>query len=191
MAVTKPATTKKTTTVKKLSAKEIAARDARVAQELQAQVEAMAAELAALKLEQAKSLEKAQAVVQEVIESESTRIERPTGSAGDGFSLIREMKLTGQKEVYKRIQRTVRRCVDRAGLDETKGIRRQDTVKLANIFKASRELQPYLRKFVNDWATIEFVKMLLRNRRQHAARRARKSPEVDLTNEDIAELNNF
>ncbi|EJD42288.1 hypothetical protein AURDEDRAFT_126516 [Auricularia subglabra TFB-10046 SS5] len=181
----KLSSTSTTSAPKRLSAaaaKEIAARDALFRKEAEALIAQQAAEIAAMKEQRRKALANVNAAVQDELDNDNVRIDRPKGSAGNGFSLRTEMQLDNNQQLYKRIQRTVRRCVDKAALNEAHGIRKQDTIKLCNVYKAARELQPRLKRFVNDWATAEMVKLLLRNRRQYAARRARReeSPELEL-----------
>ncbi|EJD35527.1 hypothetical protein AURDEDRAFT_130578 [Auricularia subglabra TFB-10046 SS5] len=179
---------KTTSAAKKLAEKELAARDALFCKEAEALIAQQAAEIAALKEHRRKAIANVNAAVQDELDNDEVRIERPKGSAGKGFSLRTEMRLNGNPLLYKRIQRTVHRCVDKAGLDEGKGIRAQDTQKLSNIYKAARERQPRLKRFINDWATAEMVRVLLRNRRQYAARQARreKTPELDIEMGDLS-----
>ncbi|EJD33429.1 hypothetical protein AURDEDRAFT_177486 [Auricularia subglabra TFB-10046 SS5] len=171
---------------KKLTAKEIAARDAAARAVLEAQVAEYAAEVLALKAKRNKALANVNKAVQDELDNENKHLDCPKGTAGDGFSLREEMGLEDNVELYRRCQRTVRRCVDKAGLDEVHSFRGQDPAKLVNVYRAARELQPY----VNDWATAEVVKMLLHNRRAHLMRRERAmSPVYDAM--DIQELNDF
>ncbi|KZV84258.1 hypothetical protein EXIGLDRAFT_700646 [Exidia glandulosa HHB12029] len=87
------------------------------------------------------------------------------------FCLRDAMGLTDKPKTYKACQRAVRRCVDMADLDHTLHMKKQDVCALSKVYKAARSIKPYLKRFEHNWATYEFIKMLLRNRRQHSARR--------------------
>ncbi|KZV98456.1 hypothetical protein EXIGLDRAFT_700982 [Exidia glandulosa HHB12029] len=183
------------TRAKKTPAKEAAARDAFDMQELRDQLAAAQAELSAVKAKEGpqrrKALAEINAAVQEDEDNDTVRIERPKGSAGDGFKLRQVMGLGDKVARYRRIQRTIRRCIDKAGLRDDAPFRTQDIGKLGNVYKArphAREKHPYLRRFVNDWATAEFVKMLLKNRRAQLTRRTRResaADDVDMENDDF------
>ncbi|EJD33081.1 hypothetical protein AURDEDRAFT_131867 [Auricularia subglabra TFB-10046 SS5] len=116
----------------------------------------------------------------------SGKITRPKGSAGDNYSLQTAMGLKDKRETYLacRPQLAVKRCVDRAGLDENIHMRNQDVLKLGLVYKAAREANPYLKQFAQDWATFEFVRMLLRNRRQQNRKRARRAAQEEAAADD-------
>ncbi|KAI0373515.1 hypothetical protein BV20DRAFT_920496, partial [Pilatotrama ljubarskyi] len=115
--------------------------------------------------------------------SDSTSvIPRPSGSAGDGFNLRREMGLENKPRLYRSIQvsscilpfhctqRTIRSLVGNAGIDHRLVWRRQPKDVLGKLFRVARKRQPYLHRFVNDWATEELVKQYLKNRRAYYRR---------------------
>ncbi|TBU31205.1 hypothetical protein BD311DRAFT_752850 [Dichomitus squalens] len=117
-----------------------------------------------------RKLETAQASLTEHTQGADDRVPRPRGSAGDGFSLQAEMGLLDNIARYRSIQRTVRDLIGRAGLDYHSIWRQQPKAVIGKVYRVARGRQPYLRRFVNDWATEEMVKQYLRNRRAYARR---------------------
>ncbi|KAI0039306.1 hypothetical protein FA95DRAFT_1655455 [Auriscalpium vulgare] len=102
------------------------------------------------------------------------RILRPAhGNAGDGFNLRHEMGLDEDKDKYLAIRAGVRSLVAAAQLDPTTHWAHQDVVKLGKVFQVARDTFPYLRRFPNDWATEEFVKSSMKNKRAYAVRTGR------------------
>ncbi|KAI0826956.1 hypothetical protein BC628DRAFT_1418998 [Trametes gibbosa] len=69
---------------------------------------------------------------------------------------------------YAEIQCTIRSLVIRSQLDWTDDFRRQDTDKLATMFRAARKAHPILRRFVNNWATAAIARQYMQNKRKHA-----------------------
>ncbi|KZV83744.1 hypothetical protein EXIGLDRAFT_701092 [Exidia glandulosa HHB12029] len=114
-------------------------------------------------------------------------INHPGGSAGDDWSLQTVMRLQDRQKRYNALRLEVKRCVDMSGLDHRVVMNKQNREKLGMVCAMAREHQPYLGRFTDDWATIEFIRMLFKNRRQQdriraaaaakekAARRGRKN----------------
>ncbi|KAI0052947.1 hypothetical protein FA95DRAFT_1482312, partial [Auriscalpium vulgare] len=67
-------------------------------------------------------------------------------------------------------QRGVRYLVFAAQLDHRVHWRHQDKEKIGRLFRVARSRHPYLCRFVHDWATEEFVKSSLKNRRAYHTR---------------------
>ncbi|KAF4586750.1 hypothetical protein EYR40_010765 [Pleurotus pulmonarius] len=108
-----------------------------------------------------------------------TAIQKPKGEAGDtkrGFNLCSAMGLDEDRFLYTDIMRAVRRNAARAGIDYRRLYREQDHDILGKIFKAGRQLFPYLTKdrFPHDWAQAEILKQFLKNSRRSGAKRERK-----------------
>ncbi|KZV80086.1 hypothetical protein EXIGLDRAFT_436304 [Exidia glandulosa HHB12029] len=116
-------------------------------------------------------------------------IDHPGGSAGDDWSLQTKMHLDGRDKRYNALrvryprsviqcrtnvtlQLEVKRCVDMSGLDFRVHMNKLDREKLGMVCTMAREHQPYLARFTGDWATVEFIRMLFKNRRQQARIRA-------------------
>ncbi|KAJ3001435.1 hypothetical protein NUW54_g6424 [Trametes sanguinea] len=97
-------------------------------------------------------------------------VQRPRGSAGYGFNLRHAMGLGDNLKLYRSIQRTVRALVGNAGLDHRVIWRRQPKEVIGKVLRVARKRQPYLRRFVNDWATEELAKQYLKNRRAYCRR---------------------
>ncbi|KDQ17184.1 hypothetical protein BOTBODRAFT_185910 [Botryobasidium botryosum FD-172 SS1] len=97
-------------------------------------------------------------------------VPRPHGSAGDGFSLQNAMGLENDRAQYKAIQRMIKSLVNRADIPSTIHFRHIDPVTLGKIHRIARQRQPYLARFQHNWATDEFIVMLLKSRRKTARR---------------------
>ncbi|KAL1741826.1 hypothetical protein HDZ31DRAFT_66561 [Schizophyllum fasciatum] len=108
-----------------------------------------------------------------------TALKKPEGEAGageKGFVLRTAMGL-GSKEnkaQYKAIQNSVRRNIYRYDLDPMVTFHKQPPQKLALILQAGRQQHSYLctARFPNDWAQLEFIKTITRNRRKYLRRLA-------------------
>ncbi|KAL1751511.1 hypothetical protein FB107DRAFT_278609 [Schizophyllum commune] len=99
-------------------------------------------------------------------------VPRPDGVAGLDYSIEIEMGLAGsltskKHKLYLAILRRVRDLVTGAQVDCVAGWRKLRDEEKAKIYRAARETAPYLKRFVNDWATEEIAKRFLSNRRQH------------------------
>ncbi|KAH9844116.1 uncharacterized protein C8Q71DRAFT_903221 [Rhodofomes roseus] len=95
-------------------------------------------------------------------------IQRPSkGSAGDGFNLEKEMGLADDHAKYRAITRTIRNIVNGSHLDWRLPWYRQDKTKVGRIFILARKRQPYLKCFPRDWATEEYLKSHLKNKRRY------------------------
>ncbi|KAG5640500.1 hypothetical protein DXG03_008288 [Asterophora parasitica] len=120
-----------------------------------------------------------------VISSNLAAIPKPKGEAGDkrkGFVLQDAMELSGSSEkeaLYRSILRTTRRNIIRANLDLDEGYKKQDHEKLSQVFKLTRNEQPYLSKkrFPADWALVEIVKQYLRNQRKETKRKLKAAQD--------------
>ncbi|KAI0055124.1 hypothetical protein BV25DRAFT_1922085 [Artomyces pyxidatus] len=109
----------------------------------------------------------------------------PRGTAGDGFNLQHEMGLDGDRAKYKAI-RNIRRCIVAGRLDTSLKWRDQDKQKLGRLF--SRLAVTILTcRASHDWATEEFVKSMLKNKRNYAARTGinQKAAELSAAGDDI------
>ncbi|KZV92197.1 hypothetical protein EXIGLDRAFT_769177 [Exidia glandulosa HHB12029] len=141
--------------------KEAAVQDAFNMQELLDELAAYKAELAAVEAKEAaqrrKALNEIQAAVQEDKQNDTVRVERLKGSAGDSLDGFGEQG-------------------DAVPAFPAHGapLRRQG--RLARISR-----------FIDDWATAEFIKTLLKNRRAAAARRARIERAADDADMDVDE----
>jgi len=111
-------------------------------------------------------------------------IPRPHGSAGDGFSLQNTMGLENDRAQYKAIQRMIKSLVNRADIPSTIHFRHINPVTLGKIHRIARQRQPYLARFQHNWATDEFIVMLLKSRRK-TARRHRQAEQA-LEEEELA-----
>ncbi|KAF9800013.1 hypothetical protein IEO21_10457 [Rhodonia placenta] len=113
----------------------------------------------------------------------TSQIHRPSkGSAGDGFNLQVEMGLEDDDRLYKSIRskltvslcnqhkRTIRTIANGSHLDWCLPWYRQDKTKIGRIMLLARKRQPYLERFARDWATEEFLKSHLKNKRHYNKR---------------------
>lgn len=101
----------------------------------------------------------------------TSQIHRPSkGSAGDGFNLQVEMGLEDDDRLYKSIRRTIRTIANGSHLDWCLPWYRQDKTKIGRIMLLARKRQPYLERFARDWATEEFLKSHLKNKRRYNKR---------------------
>ncbi|KAL1750253.1 hypothetical protein FB107DRAFT_279798 [Schizophyllum commune] len=103
---------------------------------------------------------------------EVQRVPRPKGVAGRDFSVQIAMGLAGERgsakhSMYLSIQRRVRDFVNAAQLNcetEWKDLPKEDISKL---YRVARTTMPFLKRFVDDWATEELAKRYIGNKRQH------------------------
>ncbi|KAI0758441.1 hypothetical protein BC629DRAFT_1598034 [Irpex lacteus] len=93
-------------------------------------------------------------------------IPKPRGK----FSLRQAMGLGDpeKKIQYRAIQRTIHELVILASINWKLDYRKQDPIKLGNLFQAANEDHPILATFENNWATAELIKQFLQNRRKYA-----------------------
>ncbi|KAI4520296.1 hypothetical protein K525DRAFT_248714 [Schizophyllum commune Loenen D] len=103
---------------------------------------------------------------------EVPRVPRPDGVAGRDFSIQIAMGLAGLKgsakhSMYLSIQRRVRDYVNSAQLSCETEWRHLPKEDLSKLYRVARTTMPFLKRFVDDWATEELAKGYLRNKRQH------------------------
>ncbi|KAI0650121.1 hypothetical protein C8Q79DRAFT_1006417 [Trametes meyenii] len=91
--------------------------------------------------------------------SKSEMIPKPYGTAGKHYLLREAMGLKDDKD-------TVRKVVIQGGLDFKVGIRQQHPATLGAVYELARDAQPYLSRFINDWATAQIIIQYLANRRK-------------------------
>ncbi|KAF4593332.1 hypothetical protein EYR38_009046 [Pleurotus pulmonarius] len=113
-----------------------------------------------------------------VVPGSIVAIQKPKGEAGDakrGFNLRSAMGLDNDRYLYADILRAVRRNASRAGVDFKTLYREQDHAILGRVFKAGRQLFPYLTelRFPHDWAQAEILKQFLKNSRRSGVKRER------------------
>ncbi|KAI0646644.1 hypothetical protein C8Q79DRAFT_963755 [Trametes meyenii] len=99
-------------------------------------------------------------------ESSPVLIVRPRGQAGrtdGGFNLQTEMKLSGNDELYRRIQHSVH-YIAYSKLDMTKPYTRQHPRDVAVVIAlVCDKHEPFLDKFENAWPVTDMLKMYLQN----------------------------
>lgn len=142
----------------------------------------------------ARATQAEQALVQQVqqhanaaaggINNSPALIPRPHGSAGDGFSLQNAMGLQNDRVRYKAIQRMIKSLVDRAGIASMTQFRHIEPLVLGKIHRIARQREPYLARFQHNWATDEFIVMLLKSRRKTARRH--QTTQQNLEDMDLA-----
>ncbi|KAI0650614.1 hypothetical protein C8Q79DRAFT_395471 [Trametes meyenii] len=93
-------------------------------------------------------------------------IPKPYGTAGKHYSLREAMGLKDDKAFYNDILDTVRNVVIQGHLDFKVGIRQQHPATLGAVYELARDAQPYLSRFINDWATAQIIIQFLANRRK-------------------------
>ncbi|PIL31776.1 hypothetical protein GSI_06480 [Ganoderma sinense ZZ0214-1] len=96
-------------------------------------------------------------------------IPRLSGMLGKDWRLQTAMGLVQDKPLYTKILSDVRKLVIKAGLDTSKGIRKQDPVKLGAIYEIARDKRPLLTQFENDWATSQIIIQYLANVRRSSS----------------------
>ncbi|KIM58944.1 hypothetical protein SCLCIDRAFT_27650 [Scleroderma citrinum Foug A] len=143
-----------------------------VRQALQNRVNEQEAELQWLKADLDKALAakrdmECHVAISSVGKNEQDTIDKPKGSAGNGFALIDEMELQDKRQTYLNIQCTVRALCHEGGLNLQRMYCQQSTRDLANIFEVAKKCHPYLNRFRNNWAAVELVKRYLANHRKH------------------------
>ncbi|TDL14136.1 hypothetical protein BD410DRAFT_699571, partial [Rickenella mellea] len=67
-------------------------------------------------------------------------------------------------------QRTLKAIADAAQLDHRIIWRRQPKDVIGRILRLARKREPYLGRFIHDWATEEYLKSHLKNKRQYQKR---------------------
>ncbi|TDL18508.1 hypothetical protein BD410DRAFT_842821 [Rickenella mellea] len=97
-----------------------------------------------------------------------------TGCAGNGFNLQEEMGLAGDDDKYLAIRRALNGIVNQSGLDCKKTWPKQSKIVIARVLLLARQKIPYLRRFHQDWATIEYMRGRFKNQRQYAVRITKK-----------------
>ncbi|KAI1784308.1 hypothetical protein LXA43DRAFT_1101527 [Ganoderma leucocontextum] len=103
---------------------------------------------------------------------ETSQIEKPRASTRGGRIAIQEsMGLDGQDELYGNIQKYIHILVPTCGIDWKQDFRVQSADNLSKLYRAARKEYPLLKRFKNDWATAELLKMYLQNSREHARTR--------------------
>ncbi|KAI0770689.1 hypothetical protein C8Q74DRAFT_1179042, partial [Fomes fomentarius] len=100
--------------------------------------------------------------------NDDTSIPRPLIVRGKRIPIQRAMGLKDDDRSYKHIQSDLRKLVYSVGLDLEKDFRLQDQEKLSVLYRAARKKHLILKKFENNWATAELVKMYLQNARGYA-----------------------
>lgn len=98
-------------------------------------------------------------------------IPKPRGEHGRDFNLQDAMGLGDRRGTYLSMLALIRSLIDRAQLEPRAWFRRQDPVKVLQIYIIARDEFPMLKQFQADWATAEMVKQALRNRRHRRAKR--------------------
>ncbi|KAL1720495.1 hypothetical protein EV715DRAFT_183379, partial [Schizophyllum commune] len=104
-------------------------------------------------------------------------LSKPKGEAGGGkrgFVLRDAMGLGSDQNaaVYRRIQNSVRRNIYRYDIDPMVRFHDQPPHKLATVLQAGRQQHSYLctARFPSDWAQMELIKTIIRNRRKYVRR---------------------
>ncbi|THH14042.1 hypothetical protein EW146_g6255 [Bondarzewia mesenterica] len=89
-------------------------------------------------------------------------IPKPKGK----MSIVKKMQMDDDRQKYKSIQHQLRELSIRAGFDFNKTFTEQGHDKRNKLYKAAQEQIPELKRYVNDWATIEIVKQFVNNQRK-------------------------
>ncbi|KAM6491717.1 hypothetical protein JOM56_012757 [Amanita muscaria] len=105
------------------------------------------------------------------------KICRPSGCSRS-FKLDHAMGLVQDHELYAAIRRTIRRLVDRAGLDSETHWYRQPKDKIVKICNLATSAHSCLKWFPHNWATEEVIKQLLRSRRDYARKLAKQAGQT-------------
>ncbi|KIM87081.1 hypothetical protein PILCRDRAFT_4301 [Piloderma croceum F 1598] len=108
----------------------------------------------------------------------SEMIPKPKGSVGEtGFSLIAAMKLDKQnpkdKTLYNDILACVRTLAIGAGIDLSCKYKDQSITKMAKLMLAAKEVEPYLAKFEDNWATGQILRQYINGKHKYEAAKAR------------------
>ncbi|EJF66329.1 hypothetical protein DICSQDRAFT_166025 [Dichomitus squalens LYAD-421 SS1] len=101
-------------------------------------------------------------------ENPGPTIERPKTKAGGRIAIQDEMGLKDKDELFRNIQTYIRSLVPTCGIDWKKNFRIQSADNLSKLYRAARKEYPILKRYKNDWATAELLKMYLQNAREHA-----------------------
>lgn len=83
------------------------------------------------------------------------------------------MELGDNRDLYNRISYDVRLVAHRVGIQMGAKWSQIPPEDLLKVFHGSKQLQPYLRRFENNWATADLLQQFLHNKR----RRNRRSDE--------------
>ncbi|KAH6909681.1 hypothetical protein BKA70DRAFT_1426098 [Coprinopsis sp. MPI-PUGE-AT-0042] len=98
---------------------------------------------------------------------------RPSGTAGQDYSIQVKMGLAGSSKKNKIYQGLLRYMWDlgvRGGLDWQLPWADISATEKAKVFQVARKAHPFLKRFHNDWATEEMLKQYFRNKRKNAYR---------------------
>ncbi|THH16137.1 hypothetical protein EW146_g4450 [Bondarzewia mesenterica] len=87
--------------------------------------------------------------------------------------IVKKMQMDDDRQKYKSIQHQLRELSIQAGFDFNKTFTEQGHDKRNKLYKAAREQIPELKRYVNDWATIEIVKQFVNNRRKWDSKKGR------------------
>ncbi|KAM6491048.1 hypothetical protein JOM56_013287 [Amanita muscaria] len=125
------------------------------------------------------------------LKAENTQLRHASAASNDKEVTVPRPTSDDDKERFNTIRRSVKRLVDRAGLDVLVAWHEQPKEVIVNICLLAKAEQPYLKRFSHNWATEEMIKRLMKNRREYLQRMARMGgPSVeDATNnpDDINE----
>ncbi|KAH6869699.1 hypothetical protein BKA70DRAFT_1451775 [Coprinopsis sp. MPI-PUGE-AT-0042] len=98
---------------------------------------------------------------------------RPSGTAGQDYSIQVKMGLAGsskKNKIYQGLLRYMRDLGVRGGLDWQLPWADISATEKAKVFQVARKAHPFLKRFHNDWATEEMLKQYFRNKRKNAYR---------------------
>ncbi|TDL14471.1 hypothetical protein BD410DRAFT_859818 [Rickenella mellea] len=82
-------------------------------------------------------------------------------------------------------QRTIRSIVQQANLDHKDTWHHQDKELVGRCMRLARQRQPYLKRFYRDWATEEYIKVHLKNKRHYEKRRDKKKKAAGMVDEGV------
>ncbi|KIJ25033.1 hypothetical protein M422DRAFT_274071 [Sphaerobolus stellatus SS14] len=139
------------------------------------EIEALKAEIACLKAQKAKK----------TMDNEP-KVPKPPGEAGREFNLKEEMLLGNKNVQWNTIKATVCDLIHKAGMRQGITYRNQPKEKVAGILVATHKAQPYLKQFIDDWATIAIMKQALHNFKHNSLRSHQVNTSNNSDDEDGA-----
>ncbi|KIJ42789.1 hypothetical protein M422DRAFT_253877 [Sphaerobolus stellatus SS14] len=139
------------------------------------EIEALKVKIARLKAQKAKK----------TMDNEP-KVPKPPGEAGREFNLQEEMLLGNKNVQWNAIKATVRDLIHEAGMRRGITYRNQPKEKVAGVLVAARKAQPYLKRFIDDWATIAIMKQALHNFKHNPLRSHQVNTSNNSDDEDGA-----